>query len=148
MQPKGQFSSGSIAHKASAPTKPQQLSLKSPTAHLRPCNPRDSLAQAEHAMQPTSQFSSSRVAQAAPAAQFDELNYSTHACSPRASLAQAVQPIRLQRPRASAAQLVELSSSIRPQRLKAIAAQLVELNSTIRPQRPGASSDQFEKRNS
>ena len=65
MQPKSQFSSGTIAHKASAPqilsssvcralqlrkasapTEPQQLSLKSSTTILRPCSPRASLAQA------------------------------------------------------------------------------------------------------
>ena len=85
MQPKGQFSSGSIAHKASAPTEPQQLSLKSSTAHLRPCSPRDSLAQAEQPMQPKQLSLQSSSAQeglcthGASAAQFDELN-----CSPRA----------------------------------------------------------------
>ena len=112
MQPKRQFSSGSFTHKASAPkslsssvcralqlrkasgpTEPQQLGLTSSTTQVRPCNPRDSSAQ-------------------------------------------AVFPIRPQRPRASVAQFAELFSSERPQRPRSSSAQFVELFSSRRPQRP------------
>ena len=74
MQPKSQFSSGSSAHKASAP--------KNLAAQVKELN------YSGQAMQPKSQFSSGSSAQKASApgnlaAQFEELNYSAQAMQPR-----------------------------------------------------------------
>ena len=123
MQPKSQISSGCSAHKASAPGA-QQLSLTSSTTLLKSCNLRvrsaqaiqstglsarsptaqfDELDYSTQAMQPKSQISSSYSAHKAlaPGAQQLSLTSSTtllRSCSLRVRSAQAIQPIRPQRP--------------------------------------------------
>ena len=75
MQPKSQFSPGSSAHKASAPGA-QQLSSKSSTTQLRPCNPGVSSAQEFNPRSPT--------------AQLEELSYSTQATQSRSCSTQTL----------------------------------------------------------
>ena len=84
MQPKSQFNSGNLAHKASAP--------RSLTAQFKELN------YSAQAMQPKSQFSSGNLAHKALApkslaAQFKELNYSAHAMQPCSSRISSVQVI-------------------------------------------------------
>ena len=76
MQPKSQISSSYSAHKASAPGA-QQLSFTISTTLLRPCSLRVRSAQA---IQPTGLSAQS------PAAQFDELDYSTQAMQPKSQI--------------------------------------------------------------
>ena len=104
MQPKSQFGSGYSAHKGSAP--------RSPAAQFKGFN------YSAQTMRPKSQFSSSRITHKASATRFTELFSSRRPqrprslsssvmksltaqlrpCSPRASSAQANQPMKPQRP--------------------------------------------------
>ena len=120
MQPKSQFSSGTITHKASAPKslnssklfsserpqRPRSLNssiLTSSTTLLRPCSPRVSSAQALQPIRPQR-----------PKAQqlsLKRLNYSTQAMQPKSQFISGTIAHKASMPKSPAAQFEELNYS-------------------------------------
>ena len=127
MQPKSQINSGYSAHKASAPGA-QQLSLTSSTTLLRPCSLRVRSAQA---IQPAS------LSAWSPAAQFDELDYSTQVMQPKSQFSSGYSAHKASAPRSPAAQFDELDYSTQAMQSK---SQISSGYSARRPQRLEPSS--------
>ena len=102
MQPRSQFSSGNLAHKA--------LALRSPAAQFQELN------YSAQAMQPKSQFNSGNLAHKAsaprsPSAQFEELNYSAQAMQPKSQFSSGNLAHKASAPRSPAAQFEDLNCS-------------------------------------
>ena len=121
MQPKSQISSGYSAHKASAPGA-QQLNLTSSTTLLRLCSLRVRSAQA---IQPTGLNAQS------PAAQFDELDYSTQVMQPKSQISSGYSAHKSLAPGAQQLILTRSTTLLRPCSLRVRSAQSIQL---IRPQ--------------
>ena len=109
MQPKNQFSSGNLAHNASAP--------RSPVTQF------EELDYSTQAMEPKIQFSSGNLAHKAsapmsPSTQFEELDYSTQAMQPKSQFSSGNLAHKASAPRSPSAQFEELDYSTQAIQLK------------------------------
>ena len=127
MQSKSQINSGYSAHKASAPGA-QQLSLMSSTTLLRSCSLRVISAQA---IQPAG------LSARSPAAQFNELNYSTQAMQPKSQFSPGYLAHKASVPGAQQLSFTSSTTLLKPCSLRVRSAQAIQ---SIRPQRPEPSS--------
>ena len=128
MQPMSQFSSDSLAHKASTP--------KSPVAQFEEPN------YSPQAIQPGSQFNSCSLAHKAlapksPAAQFDELDYSAQTMQPKSQFSSGYSAHKDSAPGAQQLSLTSTTTLLKPCSLIVSSAQAIQ---PVWPQRPEPSS--------